>query len=1241
MKRKNVLHSVIIPSVVLCLICETTALAGILKEPVANISRGKHDARVTDGAVAHRQRTKPEPKRLSHLLGRLVVKLKAGMKPERLQSLRQKHALTISENRLSKHKHPRFKDVYDVSAAVTADLPALAAELKADEAVEYAEPIAVAYTQLVPNDPLYAEQWSHKTTRAESGWNMTTGTASTIIAVVDSGVAYNHPDLAANIWRDAQGNPGKDFVNIITSDYTGAGYQLIAGEDYEVADYNPSDYYGHGTHVAGIIAADGNNGVGVTGVCPGCTIMPLRAGFALRIGEQDWGVLQSDNVADAIIYAADNGAKIINMSFGGPPSQLMKDAIDYADSKGVVLIAAAGNDNISSTEYAYPAAYGTVLAVAATDNYDAKAAYSNYGGWVGVAAPGGDNLDHSILSTVPTSGSLGNPTGYTNLSGTSMAAAYVAGAAGLVLSKNPTMTSHQVMQAIRQGTDVYNVDIPNSPYYVGAGRVNVDKTLRINSVSTATADISSPRADFVSGGLIPFSGSATAPYRVFYGQGIYPASWTEFGAGQAMSGVLATLDSSALASPFDDYTIKLVAEDQYGRMEKIVQGRIGKQFLPGWPQEYSFTGQSRPVWNAPTRADVDSDGFDEIIIPGQDNQFRAIVSVFKKDGTRAEGNWPQTVPGAYSAIDFGVVVGDFKGDGNVGIVASVLGPSPGLFCWDRLGNLLWSKVLEPGIPTLNISLADINGDGILEIITQTYNSKLYVLDYTGAVLWSYFLNEYDSWDNEKTVAVADFDRDGKKEIAKNVITNLKFDPGDSYRTLGGSLIVFNHDGSVRWKHDWPEPGEPLATTYYAIFPTGSPVAGDINNDGKPDIMVKVSAWKGDDTGTREITTRFYAFDNNGAVLPGWPVSVSGYPSFSELALGDLNRDGYPELVGGAGGYVHVLTRRGASLFPPVPVDISSNPVIADITGDGKPDILVNDGSVFNVIQHDGSVSTLPITVRDGLSNVHNTPIATDLDNNGTEDLVFLEWRNHPILWAWNLQIPHAPEAEEFTLFGFDAQHTNHYRPPSLTPPVIATPPSLADGEVGNPYCQTLSAANGKAPYAWAVSKKRLPLGLSLNGKTGVISGTPDKAESRSFTLRVTDARGATATGMFTITIGPALPDLAVTSVSGPSLATRGTPVSVSARVNNLGKGRAASSMLTFYLSTDESITVDDIMLGEKKISSLAGGGEQIVTATITIPPALAARTYYIGAVIDRADSILETNEANNAKQGNSVNVKPN
>ncbi len=371
-----------------------------------------------------------------------------------VNNLNKKFKVEKSEKLFDK-KGKRFENIHKIKIKDKKVEDAVE-EYSLDENVEYAEPNYIAYTAFVPNDDLYSGQWAHQITQAELGWDIERGNDSIVIAIIDTGVDYAHEDLAANIHPVMY-----DFTDTSSS-------SCHPSEDCTVPDNDPSDYHGHGTHVAGIAAAVSNNSVGIAGVCQNCKIMVVRAGWATTIGEAS---LEYDDVANAIIYAADNGADVISMSFGGPASITLQNATDYAyNNKSVTLIAAAGNDDTDVESY--PAAYGNVIAVAATAQDDSRAYYSNYGSWVDVAAPGGDTTkDSMILSTVPS--------GYSTKQGTSMAAPYVAGLAGLILSKNSSWVPEEVKQVLKQGVDELNTD-----EYIGTGRVNLSKALQIDSPPT-------------------------------------------------------------------------------------------------------------------------------------------------------------------------------------------------------------------------------------------------------------------------------------------------------------------------------------------------------------------------------------------------------------------------------------------------------------------------------------------------------------------------------------------------------------------------------------------------------------------------------------------------------------------------------------------------------------------------------------------------------------------------------------
>jgi thermitase len=259
----------------------------------------------------------------------------------------------------------------------------------ANAKVAYAEPDFVVQALDTPNDPGFVNQWGMVRVQAPQAWDVTTGSPSITIAILDTGVDTNHPDLASKIVKNI------NFSGSPTAD----------------------DVYGHGTHVAGIAAAITNNGIGVAGLGYTSTIMNVKVLGDNGVGYWSW-------VAQGIVWAADHGAKIINLSLGGPSgSTTVEGAINYAWSKGVVVVAAAGNYGNSAP--CYPAYYTNCIAVAATDSRDRLAGWSDYGGWVDVAAPG-----VNIVSTYLTSVNGG----YRVMSGTSMASPHVAGLAALVFT---------------------------------------------------------------------------------------------------------------------------------------------------------------------------------------------------------------------------------------------------------------------------------------------------------------------------------------------------------------------------------------------------------------------------------------------------------------------------------------------------------------------------------------------------------------------------------------------------------------------------------------------------------------------------------------------------------------------------------------------------------------------------------------------------------------------------------------
>ncbi|GIW12168.1 MAG: hypothetical protein KatS3mg061_3225 [Dehalococcoidia bacterium] len=305
---------------------------------------------------------------------------------------------------------------------------------------------------LRPNDPAFqaGQQYGLSRIRAPEGWGYSTGSESIIIAIVDTGVDLSHPDLASKIL------PGYDFVN---------------------ADLTPQDDHGHGTHVAGIAAAITNNGLGIAGVSWGARVLPVKVLDARGSG-------YTSDVAAGIVWAADRGARVINLSLGGPASTTLQEAVNYAVGKGALVVAAAGNSGNSTPNY--PGAYPAAISVAATDSTNRRASFSNFGPFVDLAAPG-----VSIYSTVPTgSCDLCHPSGYRALSGTSMATPMVAGVLAILAGLAPEASPAGLRAAVEQSALDLGPAGRDDEY--GFGLVQLDAAIRTLRPDLAPAPTATP-----------------------------------------------------------------------------------------------------------------------------------------------------------------------------------------------------------------------------------------------------------------------------------------------------------------------------------------------------------------------------------------------------------------------------------------------------------------------------------------------------------------------------------------------------------------------------------------------------------------------------------------------------------------------------------------------------------------------------------------------------------------------------
>lgn len=418
--------------------------------------------------------------------------------------------------------------------------------------VLYAEPNYIAHALYVPNDTYYDFQWhfdndTYGGIGMEEAWDVTKG-AGAVIAVVDTGVAYEtYTENHRNRFYQAPDLAGTSFV---------------AGYDFVNNDSHPNDDEGHGTHVAGTIAQSTGNGLGVAGIAPDASIMPVKVLNAQGSGSYA-------DIADGIVWATDHGADVINLSLGGPSgSNTLRNALQYAYDHGVTVVAAAGNDGHNGVSY--PAAYDEyVIAVGATRFDETRATYSNYGSSLDIMAPGGDtsvdqNGDGYVDGVLQqTFGNRTDDFGYYFYQGTSMASPHVAGVAALVIANGTATTPDDVRSALEDTADT----VGDATHY-GHGLVNAYAALQWNggapdpdpdpTPNAAPTANAGPDRTVDVGESINFSGFESSDSDGT----IVDYAW-DFGDGSEGSGISA-LHSYGAAG---EYTVTLTVTDDDGATE--------------------------------------------------------------------------------------------------------------------------------------------------------------------------------------------------------------------------------------------------------------------------------------------------------------------------------------------------------------------------------------------------------------------------------------------------------------------------------------------------------------------------------------------------------------------------------------------------------------------------------------------------------------------------------------------------
>ncbi len=425
---------------------------------------------------------------------------------------------------LSRYHKIRFDPAADLNEVMNAYL--------SDPNVESVEKNGIHSMYATPNDGYYSYQWYHNQTSdhdidSPEAWDIESGSDALIIALLDSGTRYFHPDLGGvnasisnpgasrgNMWinnTELNGSSGvDDDGNGYVDDWIGWDFidgvsNCWTGEDCTTEDNDPRDFNGHGTHTAGIMAMLTNDGYGMAGTAGGwgngsqpvtgngVKVMVLRNGYSYNYLGQEYGVVMMDASASAFYYAANNGAKIASCSWGSSNSGGIGAAVDYFIANGGIVFVAAGNDGTQTADYLN--GRGDCISVAATDENDAAASFTTYGTWVDISAPG-DNIystfhDHADPNT----------NYWASMGGTSMATPMAAAVGGLIWSKNPAWTASQVESQLYSSAD--NIDAYLTSTYIGkmgAGRINSYNAVNTGTPAPSAAFVGSPTS-----GCAPFT----------------------------------------------------------------------------------------------------------------------------------------------------------------------------------------------------------------------------------------------------------------------------------------------------------------------------------------------------------------------------------------------------------------------------------------------------------------------------------------------------------------------------------------------------------------------------------------------------------------------------------------------------------------------------------------------------------------------------------------------------------------
>ncbi|MFH1572277.1 MAG: S8 family serine peptidase, partial [Gemmatimonadota bacterium] len=876
-----------------------------------------------------------------------------------------------------------------------ADLAAATADLAARPEVAAAQPNYLRAFAYTPNDPLYPEQWN--LARLDWGRARPADAATVVVGVVDSGVDLDHPDLRDSIWRNLP-----ELAGVAGVDDDGNGYvddavgwdfadapELPGTGDYRNRDADPSDESGHGTHVAGIIAAGVGNGVGVAGVAPRVRLMALRAGFNTAGG----GYLADDDVAAAVVYGVENGAQILNLSFGDPnPAPVLREVLGYARAAGVVVVAAAGNTGAEGV--LYPARFPEAVAVVATGPSDEPLSFSSWGWEVDVAAPG----------LAITSLALGG--GYTESSGTSMAAAHVSGLAALILARQPSLSPLQVRGALVGSAR--DAGPEGWDPWTGHGVATVAEAREQPLAAMLTAPEPGEAVSRGDSVTVELAGPDGAPYALTWSPAS-PLAWRDLASGQVAPGAGPT---TAVRVALPQTEGEIVLEARVGEGEAASRSFVTLWLSAAVP---AVTGLSWArvleggAWAHLVEWQTDRDAGGLLHVTGSGADLTLPVPGGRRD------HWqvlpPDLPPGQYAAVvdpagtgqgqqTVQIQVGprglaplparrvgelpdgylmpalsDFDGDGQPEVVAmdeSGAGYGPtGFWQLDPAGQI--RQVHQSSFTFIPWSWGDLDGDGRLDLMAvDAERVRLLEAPAPGQFPTVSAWEQRDVWGGE----VADLDGDGHLEAhlrSSRSATVLVYEnrgndafaevavmanPTAGDNDLGERFVVGDFDGdgagellggdadgdlflyesvgddAYRWVWSGPGPGGDAR-----LVGGGA----DLDGDGEMELVAGGYAADNFDLSHARWVVGVYGVSPRGQLALEWQVRVlGGRPSRNGIAVGDLDGDGRPEFIAALPPYLYVFRATGPDQYEPVwwsPAQSPRRPAVGDVDGDGRVDLI--------------------------------------------------------------------------------------------------------------------------------------------------------------------------------------------------------------------------------------------------------------------------------------------------------------